>query len=181
MAELKIIYPGFDQHLSAPEELSGQQIDCSSCSKPMTVPTFAEVEEDDEEWVEESTHKSSKLIVGIAAGIALLGVVAFIALGGDDSQEDEPELATPVGMTNEPPRSVPTSGCRGRCSCSSSRRSGSGRGISRGNVCNHKIPHRCRNRSSWEINWTTARRRCVYPSNRTPAGVAWCSGHVAPA
>ena len=39
----------------------------------------------------------------------MLGLVAFIALGGDDSQEEEPELATPVGMTNEPPRSVPTS------------------------------------------------------------------------
>ena len=75
----------------------------------MIVPKFAEVEEDDEEWVEESTPKSSKLIVGIAAGIAVLGLVAFIALGGDDSQEDEPELATPVRMTNEPPRSVTTS------------------------------------------------------------------------
>jgi len=109
MAEHKINCPVCDQHLSVPKELAGQQIDCPSCSKPMTVPAFAEVEEDDEEWVEESTPKSSKLIVGIAAGIAVLGVVAFIALGGDDSQEDEPELATPVGMTNEPPRSVPTS------------------------------------------------------------------------
>ena len=88
MAEHKINCPGCDQHLSVPEELAGQQIDCPSCSKPMTVPAFAEVEEDDEEWVEESTPKSSKIIVGIAAGVAVLGVVAFIALGGDDSQED---------------------------------------------------------------------------------------------
>jgi ankyrin repeat protein len=109
MAEHKINCPGCDQHLSVPEELAGQQIDCPSCSKTMTVPTFTEVGEDDEEWVEDSTPESSKLIVGIAAGIAVLGVVAFIALGGDDSQEEEPELATPVGMTNEPPRSVPTS------------------------------------------------------------------------
>ena len=109
MAELKINCPGCDQHLSVPEELAGQQIDCPSCNTPMIVPKFAEVEEDDEEWVEESTPKYSKFIVGIAAGIAVLGLVAFIALGGDDSQEDEPELATPVGMTNEPPRSVPTS------------------------------------------------------------------------
>ena len=108
MAEHKINCPGCDQHLSVPEELAGQQIDCPSCSKPMTVPTFAEVGEDDEEWVEDSTPESSKLIVGIAAGVAVLGVVAFIALGGDDSQEEEPELATPVGMTNEPPP-VPTS------------------------------------------------------------------------
>ena len=108
MAEHKINCPGCDQHLSVPEELAGQQIDCPSCSKPMTVPAFAEVEEEDEEWVEEYTPKSSKIIVGIAAWVAVLGVVAFIALGGDDSQEDEPELATPVGMTNEPPRSVPT-------------------------------------------------------------------------
>ena len=108
MAKHKINCPGCDQHLSVPEELAGQRIDCPSCSKPMTVPAFAEVEEDDEEWVEESTPKSSKIIVGIAAWVAVLGVVAFIALGGDDSQEDEPELATPVGMTNEPPRSVPT-------------------------------------------------------------------------
>ena len=109
MAEHKTNCPGCDQHLSVPEELAGQQIDCPSCSKPMTVPTFTEVGEDDEEWVEDSTPESSKLIVGIAAGIAVLGVVAFIALGGDDSQEEEPELATPVGMTNEPPSSVPTS------------------------------------------------------------------------
>ena len=75
MAEHKINCPGCDQHLSVPEELAGQQIDCPSCSKPMTVPAFAEVEEDDEEWVEESTPKSSKIIVGIAAGVAVLGVV----------------------------------------------------------------------------------------------------------
>ena len=92
MAELKINCPGCDQHLSVPEELAGQQIDCPSCNTPMIVPKFAEVEEDDEEWVEESTPKSSKLIVGIAAGIAVLGVVAFIALGGDDSQEEGARL-----------------------------------------------------------------------------------------
>ena len=85
MTELKINCPGCDQHLSVPVELAGQQIDCPSCNTPMIVPKFSEVEEDDEEWVEESTPKSSKLIVGIAAGIAVLGLVAFIALGGDDS------------------------------------------------------------------------------------------------
>jgi len=101
MAEHKINCPGCDQHLSVPEELAGQQIDCPSCSKPMTVPAFAEVEEDDEEWVEESTPKSSKLIVGIAAGIAVLGVVAFLTISGNPEELAD---ANPV----KPPVENPT-------------------------------------------------------------------------
>ena len=45
-----------------------------------------ELEEDDEEWFEESTPKSSKLIVGIAAGIAVLGVVAFLTISGNPEE-----------------------------------------------------------------------------------------------
>ena len=101
MAELKINCPGCDQHLSVPEELAGQQIDCPSCSKPMTVPAFAEVDEDDEEWwVEESTSKSSKLIVGIAAGITMLGVVAFLTISGNPEELAD---ANPVNPPVENP------------------------------------------------------------------------------
>jgi len=98
MAELKINCPGCDQHLSVPEELAGQQIDCPSCSKPMTVPAFAEVDEDDEEWwVEESTSKSSKLIVGITAGIAMLGVVAFLTISGNPEELADANPVNPPG------------------------------------------------------------------------------------
>ena len=109
MAEHKINCPTCDQHLSVPEELAGQQIDCPSCSKPMTVRAFAEVEEDDEEWVEESNPKSSKLIVGIAAGIAVLGVVAFLSISGNpeelaDANPADPPVENP---TTEKPPSAP--------------------------------------------------------------------------
>ena len=112
MAEHKINCPGCDQHLSVPEELAGQKIDCPSCSKPMTVPAFAEVEEDDEEWVEESTPKSSKIIVGIAAGVVVLGVVAILTLSGNPEEVAgndpvEPPVNTPELSTGKAPGEEP--------------------------------------------------------------------------
>lgn len=110
MAEHKITCPGCEQHISVPEEMAGQRIDCPSCRKPMTIPTFAAVEvdaEDEEEWVEEPSRQSSKLIVGIAAGILVLGVVAFTIFRGGDSPSNEPELASTVSSKNEPTDSDP--------------------------------------------------------------------------
>jgi hypothetical protein len=79
-----------------PEELAGQQIDCPSCKKPMTLPNFAHAfdEAEKERAEESSSRKSPALIAGIGGGVLVFGGVGVFLLMGPDKPADEPEVAT---------------------------------------------------------------------------------------
>ena len=101
MAEHKINCPSCAQHLAVPEELAGQQIDCPSCNKPMTLPDYAHAfDEEEEEWAEEP-RQSPALIVGIVAGVLVVGVIGFFSLRGQDHSGDGQQTAT-INKTSTP-------------------------------------------------------------------------------
>jgi len=108
MAEITFACPGCQQHLSADDDMAGQQLDCPSCGQALVVPGEARIAP----WPDVSTTPSSLpgrrrrrwplvLAVALLVLVPVLTALFFVWLTSSSEAEFERTIASGTPMTKE--------------------------------------------------------------------------------